>query len=982
METDSSNTTKSAAELFTNLNFTIEGNHDPVMKLDCDKMTSYIHGKIYKQANKNLEQYYNSDLIPHFPLLTPSACSAALCLVKSLQNERSKMSYDQLHICESTNKAHGLSPSSGDYCQQSSMNPKIVSDEVDAGEQIITWSTDLRPIVAIGHINRIPASLIVSPSNVESSVDTAILVDFEPVKVSDDQPEIVDETTTLEVIVDVTCTLTEERSEKRTPAEDCGSLTFESKEIVFDAGVRQTSELGSTEAISKSKKKRLKAKKRAAQGLDSLESGAAIALNDSSAPSEESETASSSCIADSSTASHELVNEIMIDHPGSASRESSLLSLVSISEGNMGSTLATKERSAVAVNFEEAEHQGDENLQPISMSITASSAPSSGSAGVLSSLDIISATVSANPGITSLAILSAPIIDKIAATVVAEVFSPPVSKTMRKKLNARKRSAELAESLSVSNAKKAKLVDNDGNDLHVENKLDIVLMAPASNGAVTIVEATISDEKSSGSGVPVASNLITQLPDTGSAIAAIKVPSTTTASGAAVTTGAATVSKGVRKRLKARVKAEEALALNPEGAELTALLKAALINKAAQANHAKQKLETLTAKTTKYLPPSMRVEGIPQPTPSCDAPPSSSAINRPLSKYGPRLNSDPYVRNTNSPTETPKPFNKYSHLMQTTPHTSATAYQVPQQYQLYNDLPVSGSGQTQSSQLASSAASWGVPLSSASQSQLKIDPSTYGNSERQPQLSSSYGNQVHSHGQAHAIDQNSYQPIQNPCQGSHYPLSSSGLSNYNDASSNTQYRSADPAPSANYQQQQYAQYAPSMTNGHIYSPTILSTAHQYSPSSSSAHQYAPGVGVSYQQYAQLNSSMQQFIPAASAPAYAIQYDTSSPASPYNQPLQQHSYQQQQRSYQNQTANQPQHLLALSEYSIASSSLASSHMDGAQTSYGLGTAYSYVSPSVLGIQNQTQNHGYDNGGNTANYLPPTSSMKAGYQRSAS
>jgi hypothetical protein len=899
--------------------------------------------------------------------------------VKSLQkNERSKMAYDQLHICESIEKAHGLSPSSGDYSQQSSMNQKIVSDEGDAGEQIVTWSTDLRPVVAIGHINRIPASLFLSPSDVESSADTAILVDFEPVKDSDYQPQIVDDTTTLEVIVDMTSA--GECSEKRAPTEDCGSLSCESKEIVFDAGVHQTSELRSTEAISKSKKKRLKAKKRSAQGLNSSESGAAIELDDSSAPSEEIETASSSRIADSSTASHERVNEIMINQPGSASRESSLLSLVTSSEGNMGSTLVTEERSAVAVNFEEAEHQDDVNLQPISMSITASSAPSSGSAGILSSLDIISATVSANPGITSLAILSAPIIDKIAATVVAEVFSPPVSKTMRKKLNARKRSAELAESLSVSNAKKAKLVDNDGNDLQVESKLDIVLMSPASNAAVTIVEETISDEKSSGSGVPVASNLIAQLPDTGSAVVAITVPSAATASVAAVTTGAATVSKGVRKRLKARVKAEEALALNPEGAELTALLKAALINKAAQANHAKQKLETLTAKTTKYLPPSMRVEGIPQPTLSCDAPPSSSATNRPLSKYGPRLNSDPYVRNTNSPTETPKPFNKYSHSMQTTPHTSTTAYQVPQQYQLYNDLPVSGAGQTQSSQLASSAASWGVPLSSASQSQLKID-STYGNSDRQPQLSSSYGNQVHSHGQAHAIDQNSYQPIQNPCQGCHYPLSSSGLSNYNDASSNTQYRSADPAPSANYQQQQYAPYAPSMTNGHIYSPTILSTTHQYSPSSS-AHQYAPGVGASYQQYAQLNSSMQQYIPTVSAPAYAIQYDTSSPASSYSQPLQQHSYQQQQRSYQNQAANQPQHLLAHSEYSIASSSLASSYMDGAQTSYGLGTAYSYVSPSVLGIQNQTQNHSCDNGGNTANYLPPTSSMTSGYQRSAS
>jgi hypothetical protein len=56
METDSSNTTKSAAELFTSLNFTIEGNHDPVMKLDCDKMSSYIHGKIYIQAIKNLEE--------------------------------------------------------------------------------------------------------------------------------------------------------------------------------------------------------------------------------------------------------------------------------------------------------------------------------------------------------------------------------------------------------------------------------------------------------------------------------------------------------------------------------------------------------------------------------------------------------------------------------------------------------------------------------------------------------------------------------------------------------------------------------------------------------------------------------------------------------------------------------------------------------------------------------------------------------------
>jgi hypothetical protein len=905
----------------------------------------------------------------------PLECSAALRLVKSLQNERSQMAYDHLHASEKIKESNGLSSSSDDYSQQSALNPKIVSDEGDASDQIVTWSTDLRPIVAIGHVNRIPESLIVSPFNVESSFDTAILVDFEPVKDSNDQPEEVEESTTVEAIDDVTKVLTEENGDKSTPAEVCKSLNCGSSEIDLDAGARQTSELGSTEAISKSKKKRLKAKKRAAQGLGSSESGAAKALNDDSLiPTEENETSSSSRIADSSTASHQLVNEIMMDHPGSTSSELSLPPLVTISERNTGSTAVNEE------SFEEAEQQGDQDLQPMSVSITASSIPSSGSAGILSSLDIISATVSANPGISSLAILSAPIIDKIAATVVAEVFSPPVSKTMRKKLNARKRSAELAESLSACNAKKAKLLDDDGNEMHAESKLDIALKTPGTNGAITVVEATISDEKSSGSGLQVASNVTAQLHDTANATAASPVPSAITASGAAVTTAAATVSKGVRKRLKARVKAEEALALNPEGAELTALLKAALINKAAQANHAKQKLETLTAKTTKYLPPSMRVEGIPQLTPSCDAPPLSSATNRTLSKYGPRPNSDPYVRNSNSPTETPKPFNKYSHSMQTTPHTSARAYRVPQQYQLYNDAPVSGAGQTLGNQLASS---WGAPLSSASQSQLMIEPSIYGNGDRQPQLSSSYGNQVHSHGQAHALDQNKYQPIQNPYEGSHYPLSSSGLSNYSDPGSINQYRSAEPPSSTNYQKQQYAQYAPSMTNGHIYTPTILSTAHQYSPSpSSSAHQYAPAGSTSYQQYAQLNSSMQQYSPTVSAPAYAIHYDTSAPASSHNQPLQQHSYQQHQRSYKDQAANQPQHLFAHSEYSIASSSPGSSHMEGAQTSYGLGTAYSYVSPSLLGIQNQTQNQAFDNGGDTAHYLPPTSSMTTGYQRSAS
>jgi hypothetical protein len=48
MEADSSDATKAAGELFTSLNFTIEGNHDPVMKLDCDKMSFYIHGKIFE----------------------------------------------------------------------------------------------------------------------------------------------------------------------------------------------------------------------------------------------------------------------------------------------------------------------------------------------------------------------------------------------------------------------------------------------------------------------------------------------------------------------------------------------------------------------------------------------------------------------------------------------------------------------------------------------------------------------------------------------------------------------------------------------------------------------------------------------------------------------------------------------------------------------------------------------------------------------
>jgi hypothetical protein len=51
METDSSDATKSAAELFTSLNFTIEGNHDPVMKMDCDKMSFHIDGKIFNQED-------------------------------------------------------------------------------------------------------------------------------------------------------------------------------------------------------------------------------------------------------------------------------------------------------------------------------------------------------------------------------------------------------------------------------------------------------------------------------------------------------------------------------------------------------------------------------------------------------------------------------------------------------------------------------------------------------------------------------------------------------------------------------------------------------------------------------------------------------------------------------------------------------------------------------------------------------------------
>ena len=918
------------------------------------------------------------------------ACSAALRLVKSLQNERSRRANTHVHSFESVKKKLGLTSSSEEYKQQSNMNPKIVIDEVDAGEQTVTWSTDLRPIVEIGHINRIPVSLIVSPVNVESSVDTAILDDFEAAKDSNDQPAAVGEVASMQATDGVTTVLTEDKCDERIPAADCGSVNCETKEIVFDTGVHQTSGIGSTETISKSKKKRLKAKKRAANILDSSECGTETALNHTSAPTDESEIASSSRMADNLTASHEPLNDIIIDPPDSTSSGDSLPPLVTVSEPFMRSAEVAEERSAV--NLEKAEQQRDQDLHL--MSISASTVPSSGSAKIASSLDLISAAVSANAGISGLANLSAPIIDNIAATIVAEVFSLPVSKTMRKKLNARKRSAELAESLTGGNAKKAKNLEDDGHVVHVESKIDSVAIAPAFNGAATIVEATISDEKSSESNIcaaPVVLNVTTQIPDDASAIAsrivATPVPSVTAAAIAVTTTtpAAATgVSKGVRKRLKARVKAEEALALNPEGAELTALLKAALINKAAQANHAKQKLETLTAKTTKYLPPSMRIESLPQQTPLLDAPSvsvsasASTATHRPLSKYGPRpANPDPYVRSSScSPTETPKSFNKYSHSMQTTTHTSATAYKIPQQYQMYNDPP----GQAQSNQQASSAASWGVSLSRASQP--KMDPSNYGNSDRQSQLSASYGNQVHSHGQVHALDQNSYQPIQRSYQGSHYPLSSSGLSNYSDANINNQLRSAEPVPSANYQQQQYAQYAPSMTNGHIYSPNVLSTAHQYSPSLS-GNQYAPAVGASLQQYAQPNATIQQYNPTASASVYAIQYGPSSPASSYSQPLQQHSYQQQQRSYQDQATNQPQHLLAHSEYSIASSSPGSSHVNGAQTSYGLGTAYSYVSPSLLGIQNHVQNQAQqDNGGNTANYLPPTNSMKAGYQRSAS
>ena len=493
-------------------------------------------------------------------------------------------------------------------------------------------------------------------------------------------------------------------------------------------------------------------------------------------------------------------------------------------------------------------------------------------------VEIAEKNVSIDPGVSNgVQEAVSEVTDSVSNQSDQKIFTPSLSKTMRKKIKiAKKRSGETAElqEETSSDVKKAK-TDDDGT-ITVGDIVIPISIARTVNTCVTKdpdVNAMTSVAKSTG----IASKKSTEIASNKSDLLTVQAKKDNNSnSNAEIPTAAAAASKGVRKRLKARMKAEEVLALNPESAEQTNLLKADHLKKAVQANQVKQKLGTLTSKVTKYLPLNLRTTAI---SASKNATSCSSSNQSCMGKYGPKT--------MGSSTGARFGQGKYTHISannyriaSTLTATSNTNRQ-HMQGAASSSMGVSslgGYGVGEGYQQAASAASWGTQQQGLPLTQQQGLPLT-----QQHQDHSQYSQRAQ-----HASPSVTQPPYQ-------YDYT---------ASQQTRQTYLDP------QSTHRSPYSTSPAIASHYAPSMSSSSGLYAQHQQQYTQlHNAAAGVTAQQYAQGSSA---YAPAASMQQY-VQY--SAP--------QQQSYHQLQNSNTPATQN-------------------SLHLRAA--SYGLGTAYTYATPS--------------------------------------
>jgi hypothetical protein len=443
-----------------------------------------------------------------------------------------------------------------------------------------------------------------------------------------------------------------------------------------------------------------------------------------------------------------------------------------------------------------------------------------------------------------------------------KIFTPSLSKTMRKKMKiAKKRSVETAELQDETSSDLKKAKTDDEGTITVGDIVIPMSIARTVNTSVA-KDPDVTAQTSVAKSTEIASNK--------SVVLTVQAKNDNNSnSNAEIPIGPA-ASKGVRKRLKARMKAEEELAQNPESAEQTNLLKADHLKKAVQANQVKQKLETLSSKVTKYLPPNLRTAGM---SASKNATSGSSSNQSCMGKYGPKT--------VGSSTGAQFGQGKYTHIspskyrIASTLTATANPNRQHMQGAASSSMGISSLGGYsvgEGYQQAASATSWGTQQQGLALSQQHQDHSQYG--QRAQHASPS-------------VTQAPYQYDYTASQQAHHTY-------LDPQSTHRSPYSTSPAIASHY--------APSMSsNAGLY-------AQHQQQYSQLAHTAA--AGMTAQQYAQGGSA---YTPSASMQQY-VQYSAV--------PLQQ-SYHQLQNSNTPATQN-------------------SLHLSAA--SYGLGTAYTYATPS--------------------------------------
>ena len=498
-----------------------------------------------------------------------------------------------------------------------------------------------------------------------------------------------------------------------------------------------------------------------------------------------------------------------------------------------------------------------------------------------------------------------------------KIFTPSLSKTMRKKMKiAKKRSGELAnlEEISDANAKKMKI---DGNEMIKVGDIIIPTSIARSVNTGTIKDVDLNIQTTAAKSMEVASNqsLIasTSSNDRNHNISSeISVPIITPipVSVPIPIVKPLGVSKGVRKRLKARMKAEEVLAQNPESAEQTNLLKADLLKKAVQANQVKQKLETLTSKVskvTKYLPPNLRAATTATiaTKESIRTEPSATTSNHDtMGKYGPKVTGTNQFNYSNS---------KYSHMTPTA--TTHVTSNFNRQNAMTTATSAVGHNSTIGYQQPTSATSWGT--------------------QRNPQQTLTQQQQSHQ-----------------------------GLSQYSQGAQYSQNTSPTTALTAAYQYDY-----PAAQSSHAYMDPQSSRHSQYTSNPTIASHYTPSMSSSaglYQQQQQLYSQLalsaatsvaaQQYALGNSASALATQHYTPSASLQQQQYGVQYAAPAQQAYYQLQLQN-------TNTTTPGTHTQNSLHLNAA--SYGLGTAYTYNTSSFP--VNTSQNNSL----NSSHYVDATS-----------